>query len=193
MTDELKFIDFNTEDAMIAAGGTIMVNADAEASFVRIAQGDGESNRDGRKCCIKKICWRYRVQLADAGTAGTATETVRVIMYLDKQTNGAAATVTDILEADDFQSFNNLANKSRFRILYDQTLTINLTGAEAATALTKRVNKQFYKNCSIPIEFNNAATTGALATVRSNNIGILLISESGRASLTGVLRLRFQG
>ena len=37
--------------------------------------------------------------------------------------------MTDILESDDYQSFNNLANKGRFVTLMDRTYELNSNGA----------------------------------------------------------------
>ncbi len=47
----------------------------------------------------------------------------------------------------------------------------------------------FYKKCDMPIEFNN--TTGAIAEIRSNNLGVMLGSSSGAAGFTSKFRLRF--
>jgi hypothetical protein len=119
---ELKFHDLDIDDAVVAANGTI-----AQVSCNLIAQGVTESQRIGRKCTIRNINWRYQIQLPNAQNMTSVLDTVRVILYQDKQANGATATVTGILESDDFQSFNNLANKGRFTILMDRTHAINAT------------------------------------------------------------------
>jgi hypothetical protein len=189
--NELKFHDLDINDAGIAQGGTI-----AEDSCLTIAQGDGESERIGRKCTVKSVNWRFAITLPSTGTQAATTDVVRVILYLDKQTNGATAGVTDILESDDFQSFNNLANKSRFRTLLDRTYDMNVEGAGAGASWAssaKTITDSFYLSCNLPIEYDNSATTGAIATMRSNNIGVLLLSESGLCAFESKMRVRFVG
>ncbi len=186
---EFKFHDLDIDDAVIAVGGTI-----AQASCNLIAQGVTESERIGRKCTIKQINWRFQILLPNsANIAGGTNETVRVILYLDKQANGAAATVTGILESVDFQSFNNLSNKSRFRTLMDRVYNMNAQagagdGAANDTAGVQK-NDSFYKKVNIPIEFD--AVAGALTEIRSNNIGVLLLSKIGICLFESKMRLRY--
>ncbi len=170
---ELKFHDLDINDTSVAAGGTIV-----EDSCNSIAQGVTEVTRIGRKCCIKQIGWKMNLLLLGVSDQADipAGDVVRVILYLDKQANGATAGVTDILESDDYQSFNNLANKSRFRTLMDRTYTLGYQvamtdGASTSSAPATNIEDSFYKKVNIPIEFDS--TTGAITEVRSNNIGCL--------------------
>lgn len=133
-----------------------------------------------------------------AGSTG-CHESVRVIIYLDRQCNGAAATALDILASDQYNSFRNLGNVKRFKILYDKLRTYN-TGAYAAgngTAndshnVVHTYNQRVNLKVFIPIEFDGT-TTGALSTIKSNNIGILLWSKhGGRMKMeTSLMRTRF--
>ncbi len=185
---ELKFHDLDIDDAVVAAGGTI-----AQASCNLIAQGVTESQRVGRKCNIQNIGWRFQVTFPSTSTPGSTADTVRVILYLDKQCNGAAATALGILETVDYQSFNNLANKSRFRTLMDRTYQIMApSGAFDGTNDQfgeNIINDTFFKKCSLPIEFDAAA--GVITEIRSNNIGVLLLSRDGFAGFKSKMRLRF--
>lgn len=187
---ELKFFDQGLTDAVVSAAGTIQ----AAGSFVNIAQGVTESERVGRKCTIRAVQWNYQLALtASAGATLTGGDTVRVIIYLDKQCNGATAAVADILESDDYQSFYNLTNSGRFKILHDKFHDINPTagaGDGAANDQAKIVRQyKFYKTCNIPLEFS--AATGAIAEIRSNNLGILTLSALGLTGLDSQLRVRF--
>ncbi len=191
---EWKFHDIDINDASVAQNGTIL-----EDSCNTIAQGVTESQRIGRKCTIRSINWRFRVLLTgqtDVNNLAAAADTVRVILYLDKQANGAAAGVTDILESDDFQSFNNLANKSRFRTLMDRVYDLSASaGAGTSAAAANDTGPIFasdaiYKKCNIPIEYSS--TTGAITEVTSNNIGVLILAAAGaRTSFDSKMRLRF--
>ncbi len=188
---ELKFHDLDVDDVLIAANGNI-----AEDSVLTIAQGTTESTRLGRKITIKNVFWRFKMtlQAIDAGTPQFA-ETVRVILYLDKQCNGATAVVaTDagILASDNFQSFNNLSNKSRFKILMDREYNLNpQAGGGTDTGQFGLADTLFHK-CSIPVEYDSSVTTGAITSMRSNNIGVLLLSDQGNVvAFESKMRVRF--
>ncbi len=186
---ELKFHDVDLDDAIIATGGTITDTINI------IPQGVTEKTRVGRRCTIKKIQWRYDVTLPQTSVPTETADTVRVIMYLDKQCNGAAATALMILETDDFQSFNNLANTSRFTILMDRVHNMNSpSGAWDGAADNFGKDKQsytFFKTCNIKLEYDDTAATGVLTTIRSNNLGVLILGGSGYAGISSKIRLRF--
>ncbi len=193
---EMKFHDIDIDDAVIAVGGTIQNSGTVNI----IPEGVGEEERIGRKITIRKILWRYSLKIA-AGTTGAATsDIIRVIMYQDKQCNGLTAVKSGdagILESDSFLSFNNLSNTGRFRILYDKTHRIQVSAGSGrgstdtldyAEALQ---TGKFFKNCNIPIEYDNSASTGALTSIRSNNLGVLLLSREGSVEFESKMRLRF--
>jgi len=187
---ELKFHDLDIDDSVIASGGNI-----TEDSVLTIAQGTTESTRIGRKLVVRQINWKFTVSLLSTSDPSDTSDTVRVILYLDKQTNGATAAVTDILETADYQSFKQLANKSRFTTLMDRTYS--LTAQAGAFDGTNdqfgevRIDDSFYKTCNIPIEYDNTFTTGVIGTMRSNNIGVLLLSLSGNGGFASKMRIRF--
>lgn len=190
---ELKFHDIDVDDATIAGGGVIQKN-----SIVGIAQGTGESERNGRKCTIKHISWTWSLELPTQDAAATpgGGDTVRLIVYLDKQTNGATAQVANIFESDNFQSYRNLANQGRFDILYDKTITLNrMTLASDNNAVVSEanvyVNGKFDKACNIPLEFDNV--TGAIAEMKTNNISIMTFSDAGVTTMASKVRVRFRG
>ncbi len=184
---EFKFHDVDLDDGVIAAGGGIT------NSINLIAQGVTETTRVGRKCNIRQIGWRFLVDLPNTATIGNTADSVRVLMYLNKQANGATAAITDILESANYQSFNNLSNKNRFRTLMDRTYDLSTpAGAGNGTADSfskEQVTDTFFKKVNIPIEFNS--TAGAITEITSNNIGVLLISHAGLAGFESKIRLRF--
>ncbi len=185
---ELKFHDLDTVDAVVAATGSIDV-----PSCNLIAQGTTESTRIGRKCTIRKILWKFDCKLP-ASTSSTATSDVlQVILYLDKQANGVTAAVLDILETAAVNEFRNLSNSGRFRILMNRhySLTAPSGGGDGTTEDYGEyvIHDEYYKECNIPLEFSGI--TGAITELRSNNIGILLISKDGTANFNGKMRVRF--
>lgn len=187
---ELKFHDVDLDDGLVSTAGTVV------DSIIKIAQGTTESTRIGRKCTIRNIGWRFNILMQEDNDIAdpTAADVIRVIMYLDKQCNGATATVTGILESADYQSFNNLGNKSRFRTLLDRTYDVNKQSLASATTGTVASNEivisdTFFKKVNIPIEYDS--TAGAITEIRSNNIGVLLIGRAGVAGFVSKIRIRF--
>ncbi len=196
-TGELKFHDVDLDDAVVASAGTITPTVNI------IPQDVTDKTRIGRKCTIKSIGWRYKISLPEVNGAATPTagDVCRVIMYLDKQANGLTAAVsgvTGLLASANFQSFNNLSNKSRFRVLHDATYALNYEtlashgfAADTFDQAQTHINGSFFKGVTIPLEFDDVAATGALTTIRSNNIGVLLISATGVCGFDSKIRLRF--
>ncbi len=187
---ELKFHDDSLDDTIVAASGSIA------ASLNLIPQGVRESERVGRKCVLKSVQWRYKIQIPERDGVGVPADgdTLRIIMYVDKQANGATAAITDVLETASIHSFYNLANSSRFDILCDKLNTINYlslaSDAVGAVSQAKVIqNKKFSKKLNIPIEFS--ASTGAITEIRSNNIGVILISDRGTCGFFSLFRVRF--
>ncbi len=188
---ELKFHDVDLDDAVVATGGVVT------DSINKIAQGVTESERIGRKCTIKTIRWKYRVDMPEVDEVGSpnTSEQIRVILFIDKQCNGATATAAGILEeAGEVHSFRNLANAGRFVVLHDKLHTLNwmtLASSSAGNVSSAEVIREFTfnKKCNLPIEFDS--TTGAITEIRSNNIGVLLVSKVGTGGFMSKFRLRF--
>ncbi len=180
---ELKFFDTLLGATAFATAGVVF-----SPSLNLIPQGITESTRVGRKCTIKKINMMGFL-LLNSGTAVTS-ETYRVMLVVDKQANGAAATVLDVLQTADEKSFNNLANTSRFQVLKNWYGSMNKT-ADIGTNINSRIQTfKFNKKCEIPIEFD--ATSGAITTIKSNNIFLIGLSSVGTTlSLSHNTRVRF--
>lgn len=119
-----------------------------------------------------------------------------MIVYLDKQANGAAAVVTDVLETASIDSFRNLANSGRFQVLKDRVVTLNATGGNFGSGgygsfLYGQSIKWNKGKMNVPLEFSS--TVGTLTELRSNNLGIMFISENGLIQISYTSRLRFTG
>jgi len=87
-----------------------------------------------------------------------------------------------------------LQNKSRFNTFMDRTYTVYPQSAQGNGTPTigsggMNINDAFYKKCNIPIEFSGA--TGAITEIRSNNVGLLVISRNGTAGFASQIRVRF--
>ncbi len=180
---EHKFFDTTLGTTALATAGVIL-----SPSLNLVPQGVTESTRVGRKCTITQINFRAFVIL----TSGTATtsDLYRIMLVLDKQANGAPATIVDVLETADEKSFNNLSNSQRFLVLKDWYGAINKTADIGTNVNSQQKVLSFFKSCSIPIEFS--AATGAIGEIRSNNLLLLGLSSSGATiSMSHTTRIRF--
>ncbi len=187
---ELKFHDVSLSDAEMSVAWNVV------GSICLIPQGVTEKTRVGRKCTITNINWRYAVALpaVDGASPGDGVS-YRVVMYLDKQCNGAAAAATDLFESDDYQSFHNLANSGRFVTLMDRIhhLDYSNLASDAANVVTSSLvvrDYTFFKKCNIPLEFNS--TTGAITEIRSNNIGVMISANLAEGAFASKIRLRYR-
>ncbi len=189
---EHKFHDVTVNDAVMAVDGVLQAN-----SLNLIAQGITESLRIGRKCNIRSMQWRYTLSLNEVDAAATPGhgDTIRLIVYQDTQCNGAGiANITDVMETNNYQSFYNLSNQGRFKILLDRQHTLNFRalasdGAGVVSSPETSVNGMFSKKCNVPLEFDN--TTGAITEIKSNNFGFLTLSAAGNTKLNSKFRFRF--
>lgn len=187
---ETKFFDTSKSLTTAASTGAI-----ANASLNLIPQGVTESQRIGRKCTLRSITLHMAMRLpAVTNTVTNPDDSVRFIMYLDKQCNGGTIAITDLMETANIRGFRNLANTSRFRILMDTTRNLKYNGVgshgsgtvEQASAT---FNWQFSKACNIPLEFDS--TTGAITELRSNNVGVYVISDRAVAQYIYLCRVRY--
>lgn len=184
---ELKFLDTTINQASIGTGGVIF------PSMNIIPQGDTQSNRLGRKVVVTKINARFAV-LNVTAVAGVSGSSIRVILYVDKQCNGAAATVAQILATADWRSLLNLDNSMRFQILKDQIYTLNITapsGTAGTAWITERQDVVWNVKCRVPIMFDNSTITGAITSITSSNIGVLAVCSDAEGDISGFVRIRY--
>lgn len=191
---EMKFLD-TTIDTFIDATNEVI------SQLNLIPQGDGPSDRDGRKAVVKSIALKGTMQFVPAAGA-TAATSVNMWLIQDTQCNGAAATVANNntgiftgVGADSSQALRCLANTDRYKI--HKHWTWNLApGAGVSTAYNNTLKQvSYYKTLDIPLEFDQAATDGNIATIRSNNL-FLVAGSTGSddtCRLTATARIRFVG
>jgi len=182
---EKKFFDTACSDTSDMSGGAIVA-----ASLNLIPQGTTDQTRVGNKITIRNVNVRFAISADDQTTGAFAAGAIRIIIYVDKQTNGATAAFTDILKGGQVTSFRNMDQVDRFIILKDK---IYAPPVMAANALHTSTSARYYsisKKVNLPVHFSS--TTGAITELRSNNIGFLAISDTASANIfNGVARVKF--
>lgn len=169
---EKKFVDTAYTLALDTAGGLGLVNG--------ITQGDDFNERVGREVHMKSIQIDASVAPQDSTTFDS---TMRFIVFIDKQANGAAPTGTDILASSSPQAFLNLNNKDRFIILFDKRF--DMPAQDTATAGSKytpppRVKRiKLFKKLSTPITF--LGTTNGIGSISTNSLYLLTLGDAPAA------------
>jgi len=161
-------------------------------SFCLIPQGDLNHQRNGAKIMLTKLTFRFGVMI-DTNSNLTLNSLVqtssawRVILYIDTQTNGAAAAIGDVFDTSianehAFDVYNNLYNTGRFKTLMDKY--INLDGiaptfnADNKNYVQAGQMKEFKKTIPLNLPVTFTGTDGTIGTIRTNNIGCFVFCNS---------------
>lgn len=175
-SQEKKFFDTYSNPTAFATAGVVN-------TLNSIPQGDDAITRDGRRVMNLGIHFHFRMSLAIApplvdGILATPTS-ARVILFYDKDANGAAPSVTDILDVttgvDRAMGFRNMNNYSRFVILLDSQDGSGMR--EISTNSSSLQNFEFSKYIKCPKETVYADSTTAVPV--EGSFGIMLVGATG--------------
>ena len=190
---ERKFYDTSYAAATIPVTGSITSNTVCD-----VAAGTGESQRVGRKICVKQLIIKGYAFLPDATDKQNTADFVKIVVYGDKQANGAAATIANLLSSADVLSFNNLDNSMRFKTLASKIVTLHASGVghgesstPASSTQTGRGLRHFVINIPLNAIIEFSGTGGGVADLTSNNIGIYAITQAGDIQLEYKVRIRY--
>lgn len=150
-----------------------------------IDDGTLDTERVGAKIQLTAVQYHFEGALA---STDTASNLVRLILYADKQPNGATATVTQILQNNDFLSFRNLDNLDRFDILDDSIVELKAEAGVSGTLVMSRCYKGIYKKVNYPVAYASDAGTFPISGAC---IGLLVIAKSATGVYSVRTRVRF--
>ena len=200
---ENKFFDVeDNADAFTTSWATMEPTT---TDLTAIGQGDGESNRDGRKYEITSIHIKgfIRRPATESNTGPVSDSLCRIALVWDQQTNGAELTATDVMDAsgtNDEQAFRNLQFTRRFRVLYDKRFRVNANQggmnegainlfANGGIVIPFKINKTF----KTPIQVTMSGTTADIANVTDNSIHLIGCASDALCTLSYQCRTRFRG
>lgn len=190
---EYKFFDTFVAPDAIGSEGEIL------QSFNLIPQTTAANGRIGREVMVRSIDVTLTME---AAAASTIDNLIRVVLYLDKQSNGAAAEVAQILNLSNdippLVAHPNLENSQRFVILKDSLFVVPVRAAQrtrgttvddvVTTNNTANIQgstiRRMKKRLSLPITFSDGAVS--MTSVKTNNLGLLLVSTDGGVEATTV-------
>lgn len=189
---QIKYLDTATNGTAISTTGTI-VN-----SLIQIPIGTTDVTRIGNKVDIVSwgVHFTFSCDNQVAATPGPIiNNNVRLILYVDHQANGAAATPTDILTTASLSSYRNMDQVERFKVLFDryycfvpQCAYWDGTNGQINTGSSKWFKALFKMN--LPVHFSGS--TGAMTEIKSNNLGMLLISDVSSMNYSMQHRVKYR-
>lgn len=155
------------------------------------AQGTDYTQRIGRKTVNRSVYLRATI----FPTEGTAPlgDIVRILVILDKEPNGAAPVVADVLTSAAPEAPMNLNNRDRFVTISDQIVECE-AGNWSAGNLTTGAPKTHYVSFFKPIKCETiwGGTGATIASIQSNAIYMLLVSSNGVYQMQYSTRVRFE-
>lgn len=205
---ERKFLDTSKSSSLLQSSATC---ADGEQDPATVdclnapAQGDGESNRDGRQIAMDQITIRGKVGLAYQAnlTQGSYSFPTFVALVLDTQANGATLSSENVYvnpSASAFMTtlcFRNLEYSKRFKVLRSekivlepQTMSYDGTNIEASS-----VERDFEWNVDLKgMVVNYKGTGNGIADITDNALHMIGFCDiDNTAYLSYNSRLRFRG
>ena len=168
---ETKYVDLAETSYNCDTTGTI-------TSLNLIAEGDDNTNRNGR-----------RVLIRDVAVSGYSFPTVatglkqqhRFMLVWDNAPNGTAATIALILSAVNTTAFPNPNGVNRFTILWDHT---HVLGVDSAT-IVDQVIKQFSAAVRVNCVTQFSGTTAAAASVQNGLLYLVTIGSLAAGTTAG--------
>ncbi len=193
---ELKFFDTADGPEQISLTGEIFEN-----SANLILQGDGANERVGDVIFVHDIWADFVLRLPGTTTETSQADLMKLVIYMDKRTNGAAPALADLFDVVPggnigFLSHRNVQKQNRFRILHESVHSMNPTaGGSDGTAATININT--FKHVKVRLHFNSPLRidyddgTAAIGVVNGNNVGVYACNHIGVITLSSNIRLRY--
>jgi len=176
---EFKAVDANGSSVIDSTGALVLLNG--------LARGDEINERNGREVVMKSVQINFGVQCTI--TTGT-DQYARVLLVYDRQSNGAAPAITDILVSNNTTAVRNLENRRRFKILMDRRYTLN-----QASEAGSKISDSFYRRLRHPITFNSG-DAGTVADITTGSLYLVTMGSNAAGATAGSClyysRVRFQ-
>ncbi len=156
-----------------------------------LKEGVQPFERIGRKVVLKKIMYRFILEMATQTVVTLAHDNLRIIVVWDKATAGTVINAAQLLSGTTptLNAFNNLDYKGRYVTLSDKKYNFAAPGSLGADTIPVTRLITFFKEVDIPLEFTES--TGDLSENRINSVQIFAISENSKIFLRGVVRVRY--
>lgn len=178
---ETKYLQQAVDATNISATGTL-----AQAALFNINQGNTDATRTGNQIKVTRLKIRFTF-------ASSVEDRIRIILLWDRQPNGAAAVIADVMAGTTYNAGFNKNNVvghggSRFTIVSDVTRTIQ--PFITATETTQQHIQTFTKSAKKTVTYG--ANGAAITDMATNNLFWVLFSSSGTGDLVGTLEVQYK-
>ena len=175
---ELKAVDTTINQVADTTGAVTLLNG--------VARGDDINQRVGRRVRLASL----QASIVNYVTPATGIDqTHRCLIVYDKQSNGVAPAITDVLVSASTVAMPNLDNRQRFVILYDKLMHLN-AAAEPGSMVAFKINKRL----PYGVQFNSG-DAGTVADIQTGGLFFITIGSiaaGGTAgTFSGRVRVRY--
>lgn len=181
---ELKTIDsgLGIVGTVLSTGNLFLLNG--------VASGTAYNERIGRTINIESLL--VRVFFLPGTASSPTSDILRLMIIHDQQANGAAPSLSDILQTSDVTSPLNLNYRERFTVFTDRYIepeAFSLTAGAITGGSPSTHIEEIYMDTDIQTVFNS---TGApIANIQTGSIYLLLLSISNSWTALYNSRVRF--
>lgn len=212
---ETKFLDIPIAAVALSAGanaesGEIQPTGIVTGCLSAPAQGDGATNRDGKKIIVQSTFIQGSINCSVQSLQATADSVPSVYLALvqDTQTNGVTIVSEDVFTNPcasancNSQPFRNMSNSSRFRVLKSKTIMLRTPSMANDTGATGGVIQSGFNvpfklswKGAMPVNFSVSSTTADVANVIDNSLHLIAYTTSGTLipTIYASCRIRFVG
>lgn len=202
---EKKFVNYTiSADAFttVWAGGE-MDDGTTDA-LSGVAQGDGESQRDGRTYQIHSVYLKGFLTSTNLEAQGAPVDDAlaRIVLVWDTQTNGQQLSAEDVFDSIgaglDINSQKNLSNTVRFKVLKDKVIRlpigeagVNDGGINSFSVGEIKVPFKMSHTFKVPLKVRTTGTTANVASIADNSLHLIGNATSTTIKITYSSRIRF--
>lgn len=156
----------NVEDKYVDTNNSIaFTNAWQYALLNPVSQGTTPNTRIGQS--IKTVGLEFRFN-AFINAASTASQTIRIMIFKDKQPNGANPGVADVYPAGSLTP-RVVGYLDRFQIMFERTYVLN-------TVNTTIITEAYIETMGFHVEFNTG-NAGTIADITVNSVFVGFFSD----------------
>jgi len=188
---ERKYYDQSWNDENVSPittiwGNSTIINTGASVPSLVLPRGGTDINqRIGNKIALQKLVVRFQMRTPISAIDGAvpASQTFRVLLVQNKQTNGIQCDAVDVLLSDGTDEpmllcFQNVAKFGKFRILKDVTRTVTPKQmAFSSTTATRSAGTVYYGKFVVkfkqPVVVRFQADAGTIGDVMDNSFFIM--------------------
>lgn len=186
---ELQVFTDTKGDLLNSAG---LWSKTTNGTIIGVRAGEGINQRIGREISIHQLY--FRGAFIERGNNPTAR--FRLIIYIDHQTNSLDnLAITDILNADEFDSNNNITNSKRFTILTDFTTMFKAIPIWDGSVVTFAVQEELWEysvRFDEPLIVRYSSDADSATAILENNVSMIFVASEDDQHFRHSVEVRYR-